>query len=103
MSACLNNKGLSLVMILIQFMDTLIMKQALYQDGLATRKIFKNLMVAPDLQNGYEEQVLPFIAYSIKFEGDNKELMENAYNVTASAFEDAADHLDIVSRSCVHF
>ena len=65
----------------------------LYDDGLPTRKIFKNLIVAAAVDNGYGEQVLPYIGYAIKF-NCTTEMIDKAYNITSQALFKAADYLD---------
>ena len=66
----------------------------LYDPGLPKRKIFKNLIVAAAIDNGYGEQVLPYIGYAIKFECNNEKLLFDAYNITSQALFDAAEYLD---------
>eukprot|EP01083_Nonionella_stella_P110845 324671_1 len=80
------------VILLNQMLRTLPSK-FLYEPGLPTRKYFKNVLVAPNLDSGYDAVVFPYLSYALKFTCNARSILD-AFYITASVIDLAMDHVE---------
>eukprot|EP01084_Bolivina_argentea_P158501 276094_1 len=68
-------------------------QQFLYEPGLPNRFYFKNTLIAPDIDSGYQPQVFPHLAYALKYTQCNDVNIREAYTVTTNVLRNAKIYL----------
>ena len=69
-------------------------KQFLFEQGLTGRLYFKNILVAPDQDSGYDSQVFPLIAHAIKYTNCDSNLIDQSVQTTYDILMNANNYLE---------